>query len=227
MTQYLQTGGVDERVALAGYGDLPGIVTNIEVRGQYQIEKKKREGISGSDKLGHGYNDAEVAITLEVLPPDEWGQIAQIEKAFKNAFGAAGKPKAVRITNPLLDSRDITSVLFQSFTTAQGNEDESLLCTINLVEYESLPRKQELKLKPKVVTGPQGLSTGEPGGGGGGANAATDQPPSVAESFAAGGGAGASRAKAEATAPMPGFLKEIAAGEGGLAQSFTGPEARQ
>lgn len=162
-TQYLAFNAHDP-ILLDGL-TLPGVVTNIEVRGQYEIEKKKREGLSGSDKFGHGYNDAQITITLEVLPPDELAQIGQIEKAFKNAFGAAGKPKPIRIVNSLLDKRDITAVLFQGFSTIQGNQDDSLLCEIGLLEYEPLARKRESQQGRQVVTGPQALPTGETVGG--------------------------------------------------------------
>lgn len=155
-TQYLRAPGAGEGFMLGGL-ELPGVVTSIEVRGQYEIEKKKVAGLSGTNKLGHGYNDAQVTVELEILPPDENRQVKDMEAVFKAAFGVGGRPKPVRVVNPLLDSRDVTSVLFVNFTTRQGNDGEGLLGTLELLEFEPLPRKQELKQKQKVVTGPNAL----------------------------------------------------------------------
>ena len=91
-TQYLRAAGPDESIKLSGFGELPGIVTDIEVSGRYKIEAKKVEGRDGSNKIGHGYNDAKVTISLEILPPDEWGQVKQIEKGVQKCFWCGGSP---------------------------------------------------------------------------------------------------------------------------------------
>lgn len=162
-SQYLRAPGAGESMAL-GDLTLPGIITSIEVRGQYEIVKKKVVGLSGSDKFGYGYNDAQVTITLEILPPDAMGQVKQIEGVFKNAFGAAGKSKPLRVINPLLDSKDVTNVLFVTFKVFEGNEDDSLLCTLELLEFEPLARIQGRKQRVTVGTGPRALPTGKPAG---------------------------------------------------------------
>lgn len=174
-TQYLRTAGPNEAITLSGYGRLPGVVTNMEVRGRYEIEKQKVEGRNGTNKLGRGYNDAQVLITLEILPPDEYEQVKQIEKAFKNAFGAAGKPKPIRVVNRLLDAKDVHTILFQGFTVVQGNEDDSLLCTLEFLEFEPGPARGAQN-KPQVVTGPQAVPVAETqGGGAGGAPAQPEE----------------------------------------------------
>lgn len=163
MTQYLRAAGPNESIVLDGTL-LPGIVTDINVTGRYEIEKKKVAGRDGTNKLGRGYNDAKVAITLVILPPDEHAQVKQIEKAFKASFGAGGAPKVIRIVNQLLDDKDVYNVLFEEFSVRQGSEDDSLLCTINLIEYEPIGAAgaaSRLKQQEKLVYGPRGLPTGE------------------------------------------------------------------
>ena len=215
-TQYLRAAGTDESIRLSGFGELPGIVTDIEVSGRYKIETKKVEGRDGSNKIGHGYNDAKVTITLEILPPNEWGQVKQIEKAFKNAFGAAGHPKPIRIVNSLCDAKDVYTVLFEAFTVRQGSEDDALIGTLELLEYEPGPASGAGKgSQPGVVSGPNALPIP--------AVAATYTPPST---FDQGLGAGATRAYQASNAltgalglpsntPLPPELSAVASGGGG------------
>lgn len=210
-TQYLRAPGAGENLAL-GDLELPGVVTSIEVRGQYEIEKKKVAGLSGTNKLGHGYNDAQVTVNLEILPPDENGQVKQIEAVFKAAFGEGGKPKPIRCVNPLLDSRDVTSVLFAGFTVRQGNEGEGLLCQLELLEFEPLARKNELKQKQKVVTGPNALPIP--------AVSATYTPPkaTIGDFFGAGVSHGVALGEGKAPPLMP-ILRDIIAG-GPMTEAF-------
>ena len=229
MTQYLRAAGPDESIKLSGFGELPGIVTDIEVSGRYKIEAKKVEGRDGSIKIGHGYNDAKVTISLEILPPDEWGQVKQIEKAFKNAFGAAGHPKPMRIVNRLCDAKDVYTVLFEAFTVRQGNEDEALEGTLELLEYEPGPASGAGKgSQPRVVSGPNALPIP--------AVAATYTPPGFADSFGAGFGrglgVGGTRAYQASNAltgalglpsntPLPSELSAVASSGGGQYRSYS------
>lgn len=209
-TQYLQAPGAGEHLAL-GDLQLPGVVTSIEVRGQYEIEKKKVAGLSGTTKMGHGYNDAQVTVSLEILPPDEEGQVKQIEAVFKAAFGVGGKPKPLRVVNPLLDSRDVTSVLFAGFTVLQGNEGEGLLCHLELLEFEPLPRKKELKQRQRVVRGPNALPIPQV--------SATYTPPGIDSYFTAGVDMAVAKGTGTTPSPYSAYLAEIVAG-GPAAERF-------
>jgi hypothetical protein len=234
-TQYLRAPGAGEGIKLGGLS-LPGVVTSIEVRGQYEVEKKKVQGLSGTNKLGRGYNDAQVTITLEVLPGETTttAQVKEIERVFKNAFGTAGKPKPVRVVNPLLDSKDVYSVLFVGFAVRQGNEDDSLPCTLELLEFEPLVRAAERKETRQVVTGPQALPTGETPGDGTSATTGTSASGQISleeRAFIAGlntafrvGNAVPNALGLPSNTPLPPHLADIVAGGPGSEKYISGPK---
>ena len=145
MTQYLKFVA-GEAIKLDGL-TLPGIVTDIEITGEFDLERKRLEGRSFRTALAKGYKDAVVLISLEILPPDAEAQVKQIEAAFKINYAGA-KPKPQRIVNPLLDARGVTAVLFKRFVTRQGSEDDALLCTLEFAEYEPLIGRIEGSAKP-------------------------------------------------------------------------------
>ena len=166
MTQYLKFVA-GEAIKLDG-ATLPGIVTDIDIVGEFDLERKRLEGRSFRTALAKGYKDAVVVVTLEVLPPNAEAQVKQIEAAFKINYAGA-KPKPQRIVNPLLDARGVTAVLFKRFRTRQTSEDDALLCELEFAEFEPLIGKLEGSAKPATIAGQQGLPSGQTGGGGDGA----------------------------------------------------------
>lgn len=163
MTQYL-TFVAGEAISLDG-AILPGIVTRIEVDGVLELEKKRLEGSSMKVKMARGFHDATVTLTLEILPPDADAQVKQLEAAFKKNY-ASKAPKPMRIVNPRLDSRGITSVLFRRLHTVDGNEDDAVVATCEFVEYIPQIVNAENANKPPVKAGEQALPSGQAGAGG-------------------------------------------------------------
>lgn len=166
MSQYLSFVA-GEAISLDG-ATLPGIVTDIEITGAFDLEKKRLEGTSFKNKLSKGYKDAVVVIALELLPPETDAQVKQIEAAFKINYAGA-KPKPQRIVNPHLDARGVTTVLFNRFVSRQGSEDDAVRCTLEFTEYEPLVTKAERGRAPPTVAGQQGLPSGQASGAGGAA----------------------------------------------------------
>ena len=197
-TQYLRGAGVGEVITLSGLGAIPGVVTNMRVRGNFEVEKKRMEGTSGSANLPKGFRDAAVEISLELLPPNLEGQIKSLEAAFKQ--GGVNTARPLRIVNKHLDARGITSVLFVGLDTEEGSEWDSVSATLSFTEYEQMNVTAETRASTPVVSGPAANLNADMGGGGGGASAA-GQPPSIAESFASGAGKGAADAKPSETPP--------------------------
>lgn len=174
MTQYLAFNRNDP-VRLAG-ATLPGVITDIEIDAELKLEKKHLEDKSGSVKLPHGFADATVTISLSILPPDAERQVKTLEAAFKKGEGV-GRVTVYRIVNPFLDSRGITSVVFQRLNTKQGSEDEEILCTLTLVEYEPVVTTTEQVSTP-TRSGPAsgvGANAGPGGGAGGGGASASPE----------------------------------------------------
>ena len=180
MTQYLRFNQGDA-IRLDGK-TLPGVVTGIEITGEFDVERKRLEGKSFRTALAKGYKDAEVTITLEILPPDELGQLRALEAAFKINYAGA-KPRPQRVVNPFIDACGVTAVLFKRLVRRQANDDEAILAELIFVEFEPLIGKADGS-RPATVGGPQGLPTGQDGGGGGGGGAS--QPSSAARGTAAG-----------------------------------------
>lgn len=201
MTQYLAFNG-DDPIRLDGL-TLPGVMTGLKVRGNFEVEKKRMEGTSGSANLPKGFRDAAVEITLELLPPDLEGQIKSLEGAFKQ--GGVNTARPMRIVNKHLDARGVVRVLFTGLDTEDGSEWDSTLATLSFVEYEQMNVKSELKAATPVVTGPAANLNADAGGDGG-----ASQQPSIVDSAAAGAGQGAADAAPPAT---PGYLKGITTGE--------------
>lgn len=221
-TQYLSFN-TNDPIRLDGL-TLPGVVTRLEVDGVLELEKKRLEGSSLNVKMARGFHDATVMINLEILPPDTDGQVKLLESAFKKNYASAS-PKPLRIVNPRLDSRSITSVLFRRLNTVDGNEDEAVIATVEFVEYEVAVGKLEGKSKPATQSGPQALPSGQSGGGG--AAGGGSSTPSEAQ-----GGLG--RGSSEASTALniipntlglpsnaPPFLNDITTGGPG-AESFIG-----
>lgn len=181
MTQYLAINQGDA-IKLDGT-TLPGVVTGIEVSAEFDVERKRLEGKSFRAALAKGYKDAEVVITLEVLPPDEIAQIKVLEAAFKVNYANA-KPIPQRIVNPHLDARGVTAVLFKRLVTRETSDDEAMLCDLLFAEFEPLIGKLEGKSKPATQSGPQALPSGQSGGGaGGGGAAAAPQTPAMLQGY--------------------------------------------
>lgn len=222
MTQYLALNQGDA-IKLDGT-TLPGVVTGIDVSAEFDVERKRLEGKSFRAALLKGYKDAEVIITLEVLPPDEIAQIKQLEAAFKINYAQA-KVTPQRVVNPLLDARGVTAVLFKRLVTRQTNDDEALLCELTFAEFEPLIGKLEGKSRLAIKEGQQALPSGQSGGGG--AADGVSSTPSQAQ-----GGLG--RGSSDATTVLniipntlglpsnaPPFLNDISSG-GPAAGSFIG-----
>ncbi len=172
MSQYLSFVA-GEAISLDG-GVLPGIVTGIDITGEFDVERKRLEGRSFRLALAKGYKDAVVIVTLELLPPDEMGQVKALEAAFKINFAGA-KPKPQRIVNPFLDARGVTAVLFKRLVTRQTNQDDALLCELTFVEFEPVIGSLEARNKPATKAGQQALPSGQGGGGGGAAPQTPEQ----------------------------------------------------
>jgi hypothetical protein len=147
--------------------ELPGIVQDLEVRGELEVEEKKLEASSLGFKLIHGFNDADVRLVAVLLPGDDdvEAQIGQIQEAFQN-LDDRGVVQPLRVINRHLDSRRITYLLFKRLRTRETSEDDSILVEMDFVDYAAAAAREERKLAAMAALDPAGAEGGNGGNAG-------------------------------------------------------------
>jgi hypothetical protein len=151
--------------------ELPGIVQDLEVRGELEVEEKKLEASSLGFKLIHGFNDADVRLVAVLLPGDDdvETQIGRIQEAFQN-LDDRGVVQPLRVINRHLDSRRITYLLFKRLRTRETSEDDSTLVEMDFVDYAASAAREERKIAGMAALDPAGGfgdgNEGESGEGG-------------------------------------------------------------
>lgn len=181
MSRILRAAGINETVK-AGKTTLPGILTGISVNGELVIQEDILEDTSKQAFVVQGFTTQRVdlQLTLTGTPEEIRLDIASIQKVFQiertkraKVGDRATKLYPIRIVNPHLDARKIKTVLFDSFSTSEDDNDDAVRCTLSFREYDAevakledkeLERKKQAAAKKKQEQAGAGAGGGTPNG---------------------------------------------------------------
>lgn len=145
--------GVDE-VVKCGKTTLPGILNAISVNGSLELQEDVLEDKSKAEFVVQGFTTQKVQLTLLLTGTQKevYQQIREIQTIFqvertkrKKLGDRATKLYPFRIVSPHLDARRIKMVLFDNFTTDEGDSDDAIRCTLSFHEFDADVAKLEDK----------------------------------------------------------------------------------
>jgi len=135
--------------------ELPGAYQCMRIGKQLIINEGESAGRSGRKKQGHGFDDGQVVITLEILSGKNddgltvYDKIRRIEEAFGGA-DSTGLPPVFQIVCDHARARGIKLVLFADLSTEDGNFDDSMLADLIFKEYSSEAQAREAQQVPPI-----------------------------------------------------------------------------
>ena len=202
---------------------LPGVVTDVRVQGDLNIDEQDLENTNLKSLAVLGFTTQRVTVGLVLTgasDADVSRQLRQIQAAFQvdRVKQAGAKLVPVRIVNRHTDARRIKVVVFESFASWDSAEHE-VTCQLVFREYQSdvarlqervedEQRRREKDAKDKKAGKGSGSGAGGSGSGSG-ASGATGTPPGGGKGTAGGSD---STGKATGTGGTPAALSGFEAG---------------
>ena len=121
--------------------DLPGILESIEINGSLLIENASQQGRSGKVKIVHGWDDADLLITLSLIDnpgagKTRWDYLKQIASIFKKVSGS-GKPEVYTLLHPMTAAWGAKELLFSDLKSSETRGRRKISLSLEFVEYDS------------------------------------------------------------------------------------------
>jgi hypothetical protein len=136
---------------------LPGILESIEVSDSLLVDSVKKEGKSGSTKVVHGWEDADVSIKITLIDDPAGGKtrfdfLAEIAGWFTKVKD--GKPRVFTLNHPLLAAWGSRQFIYYSLNSGETRGKQKINCSLEFDEYDSSTGKsQERQLDAQSAGG--------------------------------------------------------------------------
>lgn len=124
---------------------IPGVLKALSIAGRVRFDDAQVEGASGKTKTATGWEDADIALSMELLSDDEsncYSKLARINAIFKG-IDSGSNPKVYDVVNAHAISRGIDQVVFASLDSAETDEDDVITATLNFTEHIPIIREKE------------------------------------------------------------------------------------
>jgi len=120
---------------------LPGIYGSLEIGGSLSMESSSVQGSSGSTRTVHGWDDADVSISLILIDDPGAGKTrydyaAEITQIFKKIADDGG-PELYVLQHPLITAWKIRRMLFADLRTTESRGKQQITVSLQFVEHES------------------------------------------------------------------------------------------
>jgi hypothetical protein len=125
---------------------LPGILESIGVNDSLLVDSVKKEGKSGSTKVIHGWEDADVSIKITLLDDPaqkktRFDYLAEITGWFTKVKD--GKPQVFTLNHPLLAAWGSRQFIYYSLDSSETRGKQKINCTLEFDEYDSSTGKTQ------------------------------------------------------------------------------------
>ncbi len=120
---------------------LPGILESINVGGSLIIDNAQAQGQSGTTRTIHGWNDADVSITLALIDDvntkiDRFACLAKIVSIFKKVTDS-GTPEVYTLNHPMTSAWGVRQLLFSDLKSSESRGKKKISVTLEFVEHNS------------------------------------------------------------------------------------------
>ncbi|SFB88585.1 hypothetical protein SAMN02745150_01193 [Brevinema andersonii] len=128
----------DDSSGIIKLGDvmLPGVFQSLSVNGEILIDSSNSEGNQTPRKVMRGFQDKKVSLRLLLLPTENttvYEALEELETLFHDAN--SGVPKVYTLINKHTMARNIGKVIFQSLSSSENNQGESMEILLNFEEF--------------------------------------------------------------------------------------------
>ncbi|MGI6542974.1 MAG: hypothetical protein ACOX44_07935 [Limnochordia bacterium] len=117
--------------------ELPGVFTQIRIKGALRLDQVFVPGSSGKARQPMGFEPAKVSLTIR-LPNDRkstpYEKLAQLTALFQSVDEAA-KPRVYRLINKHTEAWRIRDVIYAELTTSEDNQSDTILAELEFEEY--------------------------------------------------------------------------------------------
>jgi hypothetical protein len=134
---------------------LPGIIESIGVNDSLLVDSVKKEGKSGSTKVIHGWEDADLSLKITLLDDPAQGKtrfdyLAEITGWFTKVKD--GKPQVFTVHHPLLAAWGSRQFIYYSLDSSETRGKQKISCSLEFDEYDSSTGKsQERQMGAKAA----------------------------------------------------------------------------
>lgn len=126
----------DGQVSLGG-NLVPGELASMRINGAVRFDQAEVDNLSGTKKTPLGWEDSLITIKL-LLMSDENGtcyeKLADMNRIFKGLDSSAN-PKVYDLVNSHTSARGIDQVVFNGLRSREGNQDDTILTTLDFCEH--------------------------------------------------------------------------------------------
>lgn len=141
---------------------LPGILRRISVQGAVKFDTAEPDGCSGKVRTPMGWDDSEVAITMDLLsdiqmaPYEEnescYDKLEALDKIFKGSDNGAN-PKIYTLLNSHSLARGVDQVVFSSLSSRETDRDDVVQVQLRFAEHRpySVTRESRVTLSDAAV----------------------------------------------------------------------------
>jgi hypothetical protein len=125
---------------------LPGILESINVGDSLLVDNVQKEGKSGATKVIHGWEDADVSITVTLIDNPAEGKtrfdyLAEITGWFTKV--KEGKPRIFTLNHPLLAAWGSRQFIYYSLNSSETRGKQKISCSLEFDEYDSSTGKSQ------------------------------------------------------------------------------------
>jgi hypothetical protein len=138
-----------------GDQEVPGIFSQIRIRGGVRFDEVFVPGASGKSRQPLGYEPAEVTVSLR-LPNDHvstpYDKLAQITSMFQSVDDRA-KPRVYRIVNKHVAAWRIREVVFKELSSDEDTNDDTIRAELHFEEWRPVVTQTESRATVTQDTG--------------------------------------------------------------------------
>lgn len=125
---------------------LPGLVKSIEIKDEALIDEQDVEGSSSKAKQAKGYDDPKVTIELILDDSSKQSKEKKLD-IIQNLFRKSNQKKPIvhKIVNEHTAARNISKVIFKSFSTKDESTKQWIVATLEFWGYTAIKIKASEK----------------------------------------------------------------------------------
>lgn len=127
--------------------ELPGVFTQMRIRGAVRMDQVFVPGASGKARQPMGFDPAEVSLSIRLVNDRHgtpYDKLAQIAGLFRSVDEAA-KPRVYRIVNKHVEAWKIRDVIFANLTSVEDNQSDTIQAELTFEEYRPVVVRAEAR----------------------------------------------------------------------------------
>jgi hypothetical protein len=135
-----------------GDTELPGIFTQIRIKGAVRLDQVFVPGSSGKARQPMGFEPAAVSLTIRLTNDRKstpYEKLAQLTSLFQSVDEAA-KPRVYRLINKHTEAWRIRDVIYTELKTSEDNQSDTIQAELEFEEYLPVVVRAEERAQQSV-----------------------------------------------------------------------------